>query len=514
MSYIKIMGKVMEQIGTTFSFAPFAEILQPLIEETIEEKELSKFRQGTILVPKLLIWIVLALTIRRDLNYHKVLNWMVSGFRWLEGLLPPQSKIVSEGAISHARVKMGVEVFSLLFAKLTDSFQEIEADFHDYVSVAFDGTTATMADTEANQKEFGKPNSGQAAFPQLRLVSLLAVSVRLVLDVAYTSYTGKGSGERALMAKILERLSRKSLLFLLDAGLYALEIVWGIDNRKQTFLVTVPKTVKLKKLKKLADGSYLTLLTGRIIDPLNPKRKDGRQRWQKVSMVVRIIDYALPGFRPKRLMTNILDPDISARDLVLHYHKRWDIEIAYDEIKTHQCATLRGQSPTTFRSKRPDLVAQELYAMLIMYNLVRLLIVQAAATHDKDPRFISFLDTLQHIIDAAPLMTTKSGQYRQNSFEYLLALIADSAIDRPRRHRINPRVVKVKMSKFKRKRQIDKSQNRNLEKELEIITENPEIPTTLVVKPKIPHISNDLLPLTIIAFFLVRATCDAFDLQP
>jgi len=48
-------------------------------------------------------------------------------------------------------------------------------------------------------------------------------------------------------------------------------------------------------------------------------------------------------------------------------------------------------------------------------------------------------------------------------------VIADSGIDRPRRHRVNPRVVKIKMSKFKRKNKEDKSEQRNLEKELVII---------------------------------------------
>jgi hypothetical protein len=148
--------------------------------------------------------------------------------------------------------------------------------------------------------------------------------------------------------------------------------------------------------------------------------------------------------------------------LAIHYHKRWDIEIAYNEIKTHQCVTLRGQTPTTFRSKRPDLVEQELYALLITYNAVRLLIRQAAEKHDKDPCSISFLDALQHIINAAPLMTADEPEQWPDRFSYLLTLIADCDLDRPRRHRINPRVVKVKMSKFKRKNKTHTSETRNL----------------------------------------------------
>jgi hypothetical protein len=509
------MAEALEQIGPSFSFAPFAEILSPHIEEVLAERGLTKCRKGTILGPKVLIWLVLALTIRRDLNYDKVLNWMMSGFRWLEGLLPPLTKIVSDGAISHARVKIGVELFRLLFVKLTTSFKEIVPDFYGRISVAFDGTTGTMPDSEANQKEFKKPTSGrgQGAFPQLRLVSLLAVSVRLVLDVAYGSYVGKGSGERALMGQILGRLKRKGLLFLLDAGLYALETVWSIDNRNQEFIVKVPRTVKLKRLKSLSDGSYLARLSGKIIDPDHPKTKEGRNRWKAVRMIVRIIDYAIPGFRPARLMTNILDLDITARELALHYHQRWDIEITYDEIKTHQCATLSGQSPTTFRSKRPDLVAQELYGMLIMYNLVRLLIGQAAAAHDKDPRFISFLDALQHIIDAAPLMTLSRAERRSEQVDYLLTLIADCDIDRPRRHRVNPRVVKVKMSNFKRKREKDKSQHRDLENDLEIIDLNSDPTKALVLNPENLDGPKDLLTLIIIALLTVMSSCDLSDGQ-
>ena len=113
----------------------------------------------------------------------------------------------------------------------------------------------------------------------------------------------------------------------------------------------------------------------------------------------------------------------------LHYHRRWDIEIAYDEIKTHQCVTLRGQAPTTFRSKRPDLVQQEIYALAITYNLVRTLIRQAAAEHGQDPTTLSFLDALQHILDAAPLLTADTPDHREQKRQYLLTLLADCPID-------------------------------------------------------------------------------------
>jgi len=470
------MRDAFARIGACFSFAPFSSILQPLINESLVAQGKEQYRKGTILTPTLLVWLVLALTLRRDLNCHKVLNWMVSGFRWLRALLPAQSLIVKDGAVSHARVRLGVEVFRVLFYKLTAAFRPIAPDFHGLVSVAFDGTTGTMPDTASNVEKFHKPSSrsGKAAFPQMRLMTLMALSVRLMLDVAHAPYRGKGTGERSLVRQMLTRGVRKGLLFLLDAGLYSFDILWNIDQADQKFIVKAPRRLKLKPIQFLPDGSFLAQLTHKVEDHHAPPTKSGRKRWKQVTLIVRVIRIEIPGFRPITLITNILDETVTARELALHYHKRWDIEIAYDEIKTHQCATLRGQSPTTFRSKRPDLVEQELYAMLVMYNLIRLLIRQAAEEHGKDPCSISFLDALQHLIDAAPIMTTDEA-HQESRFEYLLAVIADCEIDRPRRPRVNPRVVKVKMSKFKRKREKHKSETRDLAKGLKIIWPHPGI---------------------------------------
>jgi hypothetical protein len=456
-----------------FSLAPFDSILGLLIKQVLTEQGKAKYRKGTKLIPQLLIWLVLALTLRRDLNCQKVLNWLVSGFRWMHALLPARSKLVQDGAISHARVALGVTVFRVLFAKLRGSFQKLESDFHGWISVAFDGSTGTMPDTEANVVAFHKPKSGRgtAAFPQLRMMTLMALSVRLLLDIAYAPYCGKGTGERALVREILAQLDLSKLLFLLDAGLYAFDILWDMDQKQHKFIVKASRQAKFKPRQTFDDGSFLARLTHKIPDPDLPTTKSGRRRWKKVSLDVRVIRFQIPGFRPVTLVTNILDPQITAREIAVHYHQRWDIEVAYDEIKTHQCATLRGQSPTTFRSKRPDLVEQELYALLIMYNAVRLLIYQAAVKQGKDPRFISFLDALQHIIDAAPIMTADTRGHTQDTFCHLLLVIADCDIDRPRRNRINRRVVKVKMSKFKRKNKKHKSENRDIEKELVILSD-------------------------------------------
>ena len=245
-------------------------------------------------------------------------------------------------------------------------------------------------------------------------------------------------------------------------------IAWYMKAMGINFIMKVSKSVKLCPIpgSYLPDGSYLAAIKGKIQDPAGSA--NGRKKWKQVEVIVRVIVFQIPGFRPVRLITSILDKNITAKEIVIHYHKRWDIELTYDEIKTHQCATLRGQMPTIIRSKRADLVEQELYAMMITYNLIRSLMYEAAAKHKKDPLLISFLDSLQWIIDAIDAMSHTQDD-GGNMFDYLLELIADSPIDRPRRPRINARVVKVKMSNFKRKRSSDKSKYRNFEQDIKII---------------------------------------------
>jgi hypothetical protein len=82
---------------------------------------------------------------------------------------------------------------------------------------------------------------------------------------------------------------------------------------------------------------------------------------------------------------------------------------------------------------------------------------------------LSFLESLQLVIDLVQFISHLSLRLREIQHQYLLSLISQSEIDRPRRKRINPRVIKIKMSKFKRKNSSHKSEFRDMEKELEIL---------------------------------------------
>ena len=311
-----------------------------------------------------------------------------------------------------------------------------------------------MPDTIQNVLEFGKPRSGRgiAAFPQVRLVALVATAVQAIVDVAFGPCCGKGTGERTLAFKLICQHAREGILFLLDRGFYGFDLLDAIFRGRAHFLLRVPKNAKLTPVRKsrLPDGSYFAWLKGKVEDPAGPDAS-GRKRWLEVKHKVRVIRYQIKGFRSTRLATSLLDPAITATELVVEYHRRWEIELAYDSLKTHQCGRRTGQCPTVLRSKLPELIQQELYAMLTVYNLLRTLIQEAASRYGLDPLSISFVHSLLAVIDAIPGMRRAPPERLRSLYDQLLEDIARGAMTRRRRPRAYARVVKIKMSNFKLK---------------------------------------------------------------
>jgi hypothetical protein len=136
----------------------------------------------------------------------------------------------------------------------------------------------------------------------------------------------------------------------------------------------------------LPDGSYLS-----TIRPSGVSKAQAQAR----AITVRVIDYKLPSLPDAephyRLLTTLLDDKFApAMELAELYHRRWEVETIYDELKTH----LR-QGRRVLRSKTAELVRQEFYGWVLMHYAVRWLMHHGATRHRIPHEDLSFTSHVQ-----------------------------------------------------------------------------------------------------------------------
>lgn len=397
----------------------------------------GRLRQRTSpLQPVLMMWLILHLPIFRSESIPAVLGRLVAGLRGRLGGLPMHP--AEDDALAHARSRIGVAPLRALFQSLGEEVKP-SASFHEYRLWAMDGVQLTMPDTPRNLAVFKqhKMSRGRAAFPRVRAVGLQDVVTRRFRDVRFGTLA---TGERLLAAPLLKHLGEGDLLSL-DRGFYGIPLFVPLREHQIHFLARVPTQAKFKAVAgtRKTDGDYLADIQG----------PDVSGRW--ATMRVRVIEYRLRGFGKVRLATSVLDLSIPALDWILAYHRRWEIEIGFDEIKTHQLSHAGGALKTVFRSKTPRGVMQEAYALFCSYNLVRETMAVAAAAHRLPTESISFVGALRAIAQMLPRMRSASTEQLPALYLQLLEDIVAQRL-RPRRNRRYPRVVKVKMSNYALKR--------------------------------------------------------------
>jgi hypothetical protein len=302
-----------------------------------------------------------------------------------------------------------------------------------------DGTTLRVADSEQNEQVFGRPRSGRSdgAYPQLRMVALMVLRSHLLADFAAGPFD---NGEQSLAHKLWERLPDHSLT-IVDKGFINYFVFHNIqlDGSERHWLCRAKTNLKWKVLRSLGDGDDLVEIPiNRLLRREHPELPD--------HLCARAIQYQRRGFRPQILLTSLLDPEIyPAQEIVALYHERWELEMGFDEIKTH---TL--ERAETLRSKTPERVLQELWGLLLAYNLVRLQMLHVADKLQLPPSRISYRHALMLIRTfllsawlASPGVLPKR---LQTLHEELSLLVLPE-----RRARGYPRVVKIKMSGYRKK---------------------------------------------------------------
>src|SRR5437763_7783658 len=314
--------------------------------------------------------------------------------------------------------------------------------------MAFDGTVYDVPDSEANAAAFSRPSAGprgDGAFPQVKKLSLVELGTHV--EVAFLVKHGH-CGERVMVTALLRHLTPEMLL-LLDQGFYSYELWRTLIATGVKLLARVVPSLILRPIRLLADGSYLAKVYKSDYD----RRKD------RDGIVVRVIRYTLDD--PQRvghgeehvLITNLLDEELyPAKESIITYHERWEEELVFDEQKTHQDPR-RATKPAHLRSETPAGVIQEVYALALGHFVTRALMFEAAATVGLDPDRLSFLGCFPILKCRLPECHSATPQSFEAWYRGLLwEMQHERTDDAVRRNRINPRVVKRKMSKFKKKR--------------------------------------------------------------
>ncbi len=427
-------GDILDRLEGLSKVIP-PEVLEQALLETGRGKQ-----KACLLSHRVMLWIVLAMGVLTHLPIRQV-------FKHARRMRPGE-KTPSRSNLCEGRQRLGVEPVQRVFDRVVrplGTLQTAGAFCKGLRLMGIDGTVQDVPDTPANAARFGRSRGGRgdSAFPQVRKVSLVELGTHVEVAMAIG---GWHDSEQKLVGQLFDKIPADALL-IEDRGFFSYEHWKTLDSQGVKLLLRVKSNMILRPTQRLPDGSYLAK-----IYPSSYARDKDRD-----GIVVRVIEYTLDD--PQRtghgqkhlLLTNLFDHETyPALEWVCVYHERWEEELVFDEQKTHQDPRRPGK-PAQLRSQTPAGVEQELYALSLGHFVVRALMLEAANESQLDVDRLSFTGCLRILQARLPECDSSTPIRLEQWYRLLLEEMAQERIE-PRRNRINPRVVKRKMSKFAKKR--------------------------------------------------------------
>ena len=380
------------------------EISPGMVDEVIELAGCRE-RRRRLLPARTVVYFVLGLCLFSGADsmappgYRSVMRWLTNGLRHLDGVVLPTSS-----ALTRARQRLGARPLELLFGRRRGPLAGARtpgAFAFGLRLVAWDGTGIDAADTPANAAAFGGVQGGG---PQLRLLALIECGTHALIDAVFD---GVARASEQKLARRLLRALGPGMLLLADRNFPGWEL-WGLAAGTGADLAwRIKKNLVFTPLTVLPDGSFLSVMpTPAENVRLGQARAGGRvPSGPPEGHLVRIIEYTVTvrsadgttRIEPFRLATTLLDHQRApAARLAALYHERWESENGYAELKTR----LRGAA-FILRSRSPELVRQELFAFLTVYQALCALQAEAARQAGIDPDRISFTVTVRVARDHA-----------------------------------------------------------------------------------------------------------------
>lgn len=359
--------------------------------------------QGWIYTPAVTVWVFLAQCLSADHSCRdavaQLIAWLVAGGR------RPCS--ADTGAYCTARDRLPEETCQRL---VQDSGRQVDEDApscwcwlgHRVLDV--DGSTITMADTEANQAEYPQQSNQKrgCGFPIARIVVVFSLAVGTVLDVALGTYRGKQTGENSLFRTLHDHLQEGDVV-LADryfSGWFDLALLWqrGVHSvvRKHQLRATDFRT------------GYRLGRDDHLVCWYKPKRPD----WMSPEGYAALTDFLIlrevrvrveqKGFRSRELIvvTTLEDAEqYPAIEIAKLYRRRWQAELNLRSLKI----VLQMDH---LRCKTPHRVRNELSMHLLAYNMIRKMMALAAFKAGVEPWTVSFKGALQTMTRLLPLLYT------------------------------------------------------------------------------------------------------------
>lgn len=293
-----------------------------------------------------------------------------------------------------------------------------------------DGTTVVLADTEANQQRYPQSPSQQPGlgFPLCRVVGIICLASGAVLNAALSPYQGKGSDEQSLLRSMLATLQSGDLLvgdafyatYFLLCALQAMGVDGVFEQQGAR-----RRSTDYRRGRKLGKRDH-------VIELQKPKKKPDWMSQGEYEQAPETLSVRELSAGAKTLVTTLRCPKLTSKAaLKALYRERWHIELDLRNIKT----TLGMER---LSSRTPAMAQKEIWVYLLAYNLIRLLMAQAALMADLLPRQLSFKHTLQLWI---AWRQGGDDNYDEATLDGLFALMAQQQVgNRP--GRLEPRAVK------------------------------------------------------------------------
>lgn len=374
-------------------------ITRELVEEVLTQTRRREQRKR-LLPARVVVYFVLALALFYGDSYEEVMRKLVQGLSWL-AIWKRQWHVPTSSALAQARERLGPGPLRELFERVAEPCAQLStagAWLAGRRLMSIDGVELDAADTPANAAHFGYSahKSGTGPYPKVLVVALAECGTHAITAVE----TGTaGTGESPLAVALAQAPGNlgPGMLVMADRGLYSYSLACAVTAAGADFCFRVTGMLDLPALEWLPDGSYRSYIADPQVKRLTRNRSRLQAGTMKVTelpgMHVRVIDYDVPGRGKGELftiVTSITDhQDLPAPEIAAAYHQRWEIELAFDEIETHQ----RGPA-VILRSRSPDMVLQELYGLLITHYAIRKLMTEAADQAEIDPDQLSFTRTL------------------------------------------------------------------------------------------------------------------------